>query len=158
MMTGSERVERERMDKELKELNALKKKLERIQKEAIDDPNLYWLEPTTSFDTNNEVDWLDLPMTPRAFLFRFFEKIKKSLISKKAVNQKLFSFYLKSAKPQYESWSLKIIMGLKVGLPIQIEKNFNIQFKGFRGANHVLHEFTLVDLPFMNPYDWISLF
>ncbi|CAI9291049.1 unnamed protein product [Lactuca saligna] len=69
-----------------------------------------------------------------------------------------FSFYLKYVKLQYESWSLKRIVGLNFGLPVQIEEFMNIQLKGFRGANHVLSEFTLADLPFMNPYDWISLF
>ncbi|CAI9287046.1 unnamed protein product [Lactuca saligna] len=49
-------------------------------------------------------------------------------------------------------------MALMVGLSIQTEKFLNIQFKGFRGANHVLHEFTLADLPFMNPYDCLYLF
>ncbi|CAI9286334.1 unnamed protein product [Lactuca saligna] len=133
-MIESERVAREKRDKELGELNALWKKLyaeevkvknskiilenqksllpakshERIQKEALDDPNLYWLEPTTSFDKNNDIECqLDMPMTPRAFLFRCFEKIEKYLISNKAVNQMLFSFYMKYVKPKYESWSLK---------------------------------------------------
>ncbi|CAI9263711.1 unnamed protein product [Lactuca saligna] len=31
-------------------------------------------------------------------------------------------------------------------------------FKGFRDANHILHEFTLADLPFMNSDDYLSLF
>ena len=38
-----------------------------------------------------------------------------------------------------------------------IEDFLNIRFMGFRGANKVLDEFTLADLPFMNPYDWIFL-
>lgn len=75
------------------------------------------------------------------------------MISNNAVNRKLFSFYLKYVKPQYQTGSLKRIMGLKVGFPVQTENFLNIQFKGFRGANHVVHEFTLADLPFMNPYD-----
>ncbi|CAI9287907.1 unnamed protein product [Lactuca saligna] len=70
-------------------------------------------------------------------------------------NQKTVFLY---AKPQYESWSLKRIMGLKVGLLVQRKDFLNVHLKGFQGANHVLHEFTLADLPFVNPYDWISLF
>ncbi|CAI9262497.1 unnamed protein product [Lactuca saligna] len=38
---------------------------------------------------------IDFPITPIAFLFCCFEKIEKSLISDSAVNQKVFSFYLK---------------------------------------------------------------
>lgn len=95
--------------------------LERMQKEAINELNTFWLEPKTSFDINNDVKCqLDFPITPRAFLFRCFEKIDKSLISNNATNRKLFLFYLKYAKPQYEPWSLKRIVGLKVCIPVQI--------------------------------------
>ncbi|CAI9263002.1 unnamed protein product [Lactuca saligna] len=31
-------------------------------------------------------------------------------------------------------------------------------FKGFRDANRILHEFTLADLPFINSDDYLSLF
>ncbi|CAI9297600.1 unnamed protein product [Lactuca saligna] len=48
-------------------------------------------------------------------------------------------------------------MDPKVGLPVQTEDFLNIQFKGFRGRTHIFHDFTMGDLPFMNPYDWISL-
>ncbi|CAI9279635.1 unnamed protein product [Lactuca saligna] len=34
----------------------------------------------------------------------------------------------------------------------------NIRFKGFRGVDNVLDEFTLANFPYMNPYNWISLF
>lgn len=105
---------------------------DRMHKEAIDDPDIFWLEPKTSFDINNDVECqFDFPINPRDFLFRCFEKIEKSLISNNAPNRKLFSFYLKYVRPQYDSCSLKIIVGLKVGLPIQTEDFLNIQFKGF---------------------------
>lgn len=95
-MTESERAERETRDKELDELNSLRKKfdaedveaknpafifeshnalfpawtLQQIQKESIDLLELYCLDTKTSFDTNNEVEFhLDFPLTPRAFLF-----------------------------------------------------------------------------------------
>ncbi|CAI9260957.1 unnamed protein product [Lactuca saligna] len=79
---GDAEKSREKRDKVLDELNALGKKLdaeeaevkisklilenqktlyptwtlERIEKESLDDPNLYWLEPTTSFNINNDVE------------------------------------------------------------------------------------------------------
>ncbi|CAI9295671.1 unnamed protein product [Lactuca saligna] len=84
-------------------------------------------------------------------------KIEKSLISDGSVNQKLFSFYLKYAKAQYKYQSLKKISVVNVKSSVQTEDFLNIQFKGFGGANHIMDEFTLEDLPFMNPYDWISL-
>ena len=184
-MTKSERIAMEKRDKELDDLQALRKKLEteeakgknvklmletqkslfppwsieRIQKKAIDNPNIYWLQPSISFDLNNDVEsQFDFLITPRVFLFRCFENIKKSLISDSAVNQKLFSFYFKYGKPQYKSWSLKNISAVRVKSPVHTEDFLNIQFKGFRGANHVVDEFTLADLPCMNPYKWISLF
>ena len=32
----------------------------------------------------------------------------------------------------------------------------NIMFKGFHGVDKILDEFTLADLSFMNPFDWIN--
>lgn len=82
MMSKSERNAREKRDKALDDLNALRRKLkveedeaknakliletqkslfhawslELIQKEAIYDLNLYWLERTISFNINNDVE------------------------------------------------------------------------------------------------------
>lgn len=47
---------------------------------------------------------------------------------------------------------------MKTGLPFQTEDFLNIPIKGFRAHNHIFHEFTLAELLFVNPYDWISLF
>ncbi|CAI9278050.1 unnamed protein product [Lactuca saligna] len=132
--------------------------IKRIQKEAINNPSVYWLL-TISFELNNEVDsQFDFPITPRAFRFWCFEKIEKALIPNNEVSLKLFNFYLKYAKPQYQSWSLKRIMGLKVYSAMPIKDFMNIRLKGFVGVDRVLDEFTLADLPFMNPYHWISFF
>lgn len=112
-MTESERIGIKKCDKELDDLQAHQKKLEteeakaknaklmlkthrllfptwsmeRMQNEAIDDPNIYWLEPSISFGLNNdEESQFDSPITPREFLFRCFENIEKYLISNSAVN------------------------------------------------------------------------
>lgn len=62
--------------------------MERMQKEANDDANIYWLEPSISFELNNNVEsQLDFPITPRAFLFCYFEKREKTWISDSTVNQ-----------------------------------------------------------------------
>ncbi|CAH1439095.1 unnamed protein product [Lactuca virosa] len=87
---------REKRDKELDDLNALREILDaeeaeaknsqmilenkkalfpawsfdQMQNEVIGEPNLFWLEPKTSFDITNDVECqLDFPITPRAFLF-----------------------------------------------------------------------------------------
>ena len=91
-------------------------------------------------------------------MFRCFLKIEKAQISDKGVNLKLFNFHLKFVKPQYNSWSLKRIVGLKVSSTMPTEDFTNIRFKGFRRTDKVFDEFILVHLPFMNLYDWISLF
>ncbi|CAH1454195.1 unnamed protein product [Lactuca virosa] len=89
-LSEKELKERENLDKELDALNALKAKTEaeeveeknveeilaskkamfsklivdRIQKEAIYNPTLFWLEPQTSFSVKNEMDYqLDFPIT-----------------------------------------------------------------------------------------------
>ena len=80
--------------------------MDQIQKEAIGDLNINWLEPSISFDLENSLEsQLDFPITPRAFLFRCFEKIKKGPLSEYDVNHMLFSFYFKYAKPQFQTWS-----------------------------------------------------
>lgn len=184
-MTKKEKIENEKRDKELDELISLKAKLDaedvelkntkqileskktlfpewtldRMQNEAINDPNLFWLEPKTSFDTNNDVECqLDFLITPRVFLFICFENIDKVPLSNVATNKKLCLFYLKFSKPHYESWSLRKLVGLKVRLPEKVDGFLNIHFKAYRGQNRIIHEFTLVYFPFLSPSDWISMF
>ncbi|CAI9284227.1 unnamed protein product [Lactuca saligna] len=83
--------------------------IKRIQREAIDDLSVYWLEPMVSFDLNKEAYYqFDFPIIPRAFMFMCFEKIEKALTYVSEL------FYLKYTKPQYQTWRLKRIMGLKV--------------------------------------------
>ncbi|CAI9290246.1 unnamed protein product [Lactuca saligna] len=47
--------------------------MERIQKEAVDEPSTRWFESSVSFEPDSTTDsLLDFPITPRAFLFRYF--------------------------------------------------------------------------------------
>lgn len=90
--------------------------VERIEDEAINSPNLYWLEPQTSFSVENELECqMDLPIITKAFQFRCFDNIHKVLMVNKTINMRLFNFYVKNSKPQYKSWGLNKIVGLKVG-------------------------------------------
>lgn len=45
------------------------------------------------------------------------------------VNKKLFNFNVKNSKKQYESRSLKRIVGLKVGKPTLADGFTNVSFK-----------------------------
>lgn len=127
---------------------------ERIQKEVIVDLSVLCLEPAVLYEQNNTANsQLDFPLTPKAFLFRGFEHIKKAPLSDNDVNNMLFSFYLKHSHPQYEIWSLEKLVVVKVYAPFPVEHFTNIKFKGFRGKSRVQFDFTLADLPFMNPND-----
>lgn len=64
-----------------------------------------------------------------------------------ALNKTLFNFYVKNSKPQYESWSMKRVVGLKVGKPMAAYGFANVCFKASRSYNHEFHEFSLVDIP-----------
>lgn len=67
--------------------------LERIQKEAIDDLSVHWMERLVSFELNNIADsHLDFPLTPKSFLFRCFNHIEKAPLSDYDVNKMLFLF------------------------------------------------------------------
>ncbi|CAI9294499.1 unnamed protein product [Lactuca saligna] len=74
--------------------------IERIQRETVDYLNINWLELLVSFGLSNVADsQLDFPITRKAFLFRFFEKIEKAPFSDYDVNHMLLSFYIKYVKP-----------------------------------------------------------
>ncbi|CAI9283124.1 unnamed protein product [Lactuca saligna] len=80
-------------------------------KEDIDDPDVHWLEPTTSFELRNTSEsQIDFPLTLKAFLFQGFKHIEKSPLSDYEVNNKIFVFYLNHNQPQYEMWSLRKLL------------------------------------------------
>lgn len=55
-------------------------------------------------------------------------------------------------------WSLRKQVVVKFYAPFPVEHFTNIKFRGFIGATRTEFDFTLYDLPFINPNDWISLF
>ncbi|CAI9263763.1 unnamed protein product [Lactuca saligna] len=61
-------------------------------------------------------------------------------------------------KPQYETWIAKNIIVVKVSDPIETDSFPNASFKVARGSTSQVCKFTLVDIPCLNPYDWILLF
>ncbi|CAI9290582.1 unnamed protein product [Lactuca saligna] len=82
----------------------------------------------------------EISVTKNLMIFRLLQRIYKL--------KKLSSKY---AKPRFKTWSLKKICALRVKSPVQT------LFKGFMGTNQIMDEFNMAYLPFMNPYDWISL-
>lgn len=100
---------------------------------------------------------LDLPNTPKAFLFRSFDKIANISPTDKAADQVLFVFYLNHIRLQYEMWSSRKIIAVKVFGPIETESFINARFKAARRAASSTYRFTLVDLPCLNAFNWISL-
>lgn len=80
-------------------------------------------------------------MGAKAFQFHCFENVQKVPMGTATIGRKLFSFYVKSSKPQYESWSLKNIVRLKAGKTVGIDGFTNIYFKVIRGHNHEVLSF-----------------
>ncbi|CAI9289097.1 unnamed protein product [Lactuca saligna] len=101
-------------------------------------------------DNNSQ---LDLPITLKAFRFRSFVKVVNvQPTTDSGANPLLFSFYLKHIKPQYKTWSASKITAMKVIGPIETDRFPNVKFKVARGSSIQVHEFTLADLPYLNPY------
>lgn len=101
---------------------------------------------------------LDFPISAKTILLYALISIVKAPLANKSITKKLLNFYVKNSTPQYESWSLKRIVALKVGKPIGVDGFANVNLKAFRSHNIEVHELSLADIPFMNSYDWISLF
>ena len=61
-------------------------------------------------------------------------------------------------KTQYETWSLSKITSVKVIGPIGTDNFPNAKFKVARGSTNQCYEFTLADLPCLNPNEWFILY
>ncbi|CAI9292350.1 unnamed protein product [Lactuca saligna] len=155
-----ERVEREAQDTlQSKQLLFPKWTMKRIQNDTVNLLSQYWLEPTVSFEFQNTQDsQLDLPIIPKAFRFRVSVKVVNVPLLEISADQMLFTFYLKHIKPQYETWSLSKITGVKVTGPIETDNFPNAKFKVARGSTSQVYEFTHADLPCLNPNDGSVLY
>ncbi|CAI9302656.1 unnamed protein product [Lactuca saligna] len=121
--------------------------LEHILKEAIENPNFYWIEPIGSFDLGKSSDpHLNFPINLKAFVFRNIDLIENDSLADKSADQALCLFYLKHMSPQYETWSSKKITTMKVHGPIETESFINACFKVAHEAVSSPHEFTFVYL------------
>nr|KAJ0186669.1 hypothetical protein LSAT_V11C900486170 [Lactuca sativa] len=157
--------EKEKADKEAqatlksKMLLFPKLALKRMQKNVVDMPSQYWLDLIASFEIQTTKDsQLDLPITPKAFRFLAFIKIVNVPFSDNTADQMLFAFYLKHIKPQYETWSARKIMYVKITGPIEIKSFPNARFNVATGSASQACEFTLIDLPCLNPHGWMMIY
>lgn len=78
-------------------------------------------------------------------------------MGKTTINRKWFNFYVKHSKPQYESWNINKIDGLKVRKLEKVDYFLNLHFKIGFSNKHEADELTLADIPLMNPFHWISV-
>lgn len=90
-------------------------------------------------------------------MFHSFESIAFVPSPETKVERALVDYYLAYSKPQYLTWSAHKITTVKVMKPIATIIFFNVNFRVTRGLNNVVHEFSLADLPNLNPHDWILL-
>ncbi|CAI9282409.1 unnamed protein product [Lactuca saligna] len=104
-------------------------------------------EPIIDDDEDEEPDEAELKR------FRAFVKVVNAPFTKSGANQLLFSFYLKHMKPQYETWSVHKKLDVNVNGTIETESFPNAKFKVARGSACLAYEFTLADLPCLNPND-----
>ncbi|KAL7609467.1 hypothetical protein Lser_V15G13968 [Lactuca serriola] len=132
--------------------------LEKLLKEAIETPSILWLEPVISLDRDNSVDsQFDMPLTRKTFVFHAFDNIAEFPHPHPKVDRDLVEFYLRAAQPQYQTWSALKIVNVRVLKPYR-EGNFtNVRFKVLRGSAKTEHAISLVDLPNLNPHEWIIL-
>lgn len=132
--------------------------LKKLLKEAIETPNILWLEPVISLDRINSVDsQFDMPLTRKTFIFHTFDNVANIPHPHPKVDRDLVEFYLKAAQIQYQTWNAQKIINVRVLKPFR-EGNFtNVRFKVLRGSAKTEHAISLADLPNLNPHDWLIL-
>lgn len=132
--------------------------LERLLKEAIESPNINWLELVISFDLENKMDsHFDIPITRRSFVFHCFKPIATVPVPDARVDRALIDYYLAYSQPQYMTWSAQKITTVKVMKPVAVGGFIKVKFRVTRGSENTVPEISLADLPNLNPHEWILL-
>nr|KAJ0186128.1 hypothetical protein LSAT_V11C900506530 [Lactuca sativa] len=158
--------ERAELEQKRKEAELLEKKKvmfpewtkDSLQRCAIDEPAILWLEPIMSFSLDNSKDaQFDMTITRKAFIFHCFNSTAAIPSPDPKVDRDLLEFYLEFAQPQYQTWSSKKITTVKVMKPYSAGKFINVKFRVTRGTEGSVHHFSLADLPNLNPHDRILL-
>nr|KAJ0224063.1 hypothetical protein LSAT_V11C200061910 [Lactuca sativa] len=154
------------LEQKQKEAELLEKKksmfpiwtIDSLQRCAIDEPIILWLEPVMSFGIENSKDaQFHMPITRKTFIFHCFNLTAAIPSPDPKVDRDILEFYLEFAQPQYLTWSSKKITTLKFLKPYSAGKFINFKFKVTRGTEGSVHNITFADLPNLNPHDWILL-
>lgn len=78
----------------------------KIAKDALPATDPYWLSPIATIRVNTNANFqIDMPITPRAFIFKHMEPLSGVEITDQKMNEILIEFYARSAKPQQDVWS-----------------------------------------------------
>ena len=75
-------------------------------KVALPEADPYWLHPTASQRVKLDANFqLDMPICPRAFIFKYMEPVPFFNGNDEMMNKILIDFYAKRSKLQQEVWS-----------------------------------------------------
>ena len=128
---------------------------------AFADPDPYWLHPIASQSVKFGANYqLDMPICPRAFLFKHMELESYFTGSEETMNKILIDFYTKKSKMQQEVWScipIKTIPRIRISNLVG-NAFHNWEFDITRGVDKVKSTISYADLPLLNPSDWINLY
>ncbi|KAL4583271.1 hypothetical protein LXL04_007839 [Taraxacum kok-saghyz] len=127
---------------------------------ALAEPDPYWLHPIASqnlkFDANYQ---LDMPICPRAFLFKYMELLTFYTGNDEMLHKILIDFYAKKSKAQQDVWSCTPIKTVLRMRRTNLVGNafYNWEFDITRGTEKVKSTISFADIPLMNPSDWITI-
>ncbi|KAL4590096.1 hypothetical protein LXL04_003015 [Taraxacum kok-saghyz] len=105
----------------------------KIMKVALPEADPYWLHPIASQRVNFDANYqLDMPLCPRAFIFKYMEPLAFFNGDDEMMNKILIDFYSKKSKPQQE---------------------FEITI----GTEKTKSTISFAEIPLLNPSDWITI-
>ena len=116
----------------------------------------YWLSPIAYLRVNTDANFqIDMPITPRAFIFKRMEPLEGVNVTDQRMNEILIEFYARSAKPQQAVWSCIPIKTIPRFRRKNLIANvfYNWEFEITRGTEKKKSTFTYADIPLMNPSD-----
>nr|KAJ0210445.1 hypothetical protein LSAT_V11C400208170 [Lactuca sativa] len=148
-MEESIKKQRAELEQKRKEVELLEKKksmfpvwtIDSLQRCAIDEPSILWLEPVMSIGLDNSKDaQFDMPITRKEFIFHCFNSTAAIPSPYPKVDRDLLEFYLEFAQPQHLTWSSKKITTVKVMKPYSAGKFINVKFREYQPIiDHVKH-------------------
>ncbi|KAL4592545.1 hypothetical protein LXL04_005545 [Taraxacum kok-saghyz] len=133
---------------------------QKIMKAALPEADPYWLHPIASQRVNLDANFqLDMPICPRAFIFKYMEPSPFFNGDNEMMNKILIDFHAKQSKLQQEVWSCIPIKTVQRIRRTDLISNafYNWEFEITRGTEKTKSTITFADIPLMNPSDWINI-